>query len=477
MPANERRPSRRQLLQTFGALGAVATLESNAAADASPAPAAAGFREELARKIEHTTFADTHEHLPDESERLRGEGVPSDDWASLLSHYIDSDLVTAGMPEADLARMKSHKVEPLAKWPLVAPYWPAVRHTGYGQMVRITLRELYGIDDLNEKTVPQLQKAYEAVRKPGFYKKILADMCRIESCQVNGSGTFKRSQQPTFLLQDIAMVGMHIGPNIKAFSDPAGKTVNDLADWHAVIDWWFDTYGSYAVAVKNSAAYFRGLDYERVTAEQVEAVFKKTLQRDPVSPDEKKALEDHLFWYAVDQATTHDLPVKLHTGYYYGHNKSPAMPLGRLAGNPAEATELCRKGPNTQFVFMHIAYPYWQALIAATKHYTNAHIDMCWAAIMDPLATVQFLKSALTTLPSNKLFVFGGDLIPVECVVGHAHIARKGLGQALAELVDEGWLGRNDALELVEPLMHGNARRFFRLAKKIETLKTAPWAK
>lgn len=153
------------------------------------------------------------------------------------------------------------------------------------------------------------------------------------------------------------------------------------------------------------------------------------------------------------------------------------MPLGRVSGNPSEATELCRKGPNTQFVFMHISYPYWPALIAAAKHYANAHIDMCWSWIIDPVASVQFLKSALTTLPSNKLFVFGGDLIPVECVIGHAEIARHGIAQTLAELVDERWLGRNDALELVEPLMHSNARRVFRLAAKLEKGKTVPWAK
>ena len=62
-------------------------------------------------------------------------------------------------------------------------------------------------------------------------------------------------------------------------------------------------------------------------------------------------------------------------------------------------------------------------------------------------------------------------------MLGHATIARRGISQALFELVDEGWLTLNDALELVDMVMHGNARRIFRLAQKTEALKTVEWAK
>jgi hypothetical protein len=44
-------------------------------------------------------------------------------------------------------------------------------------------------------------------------------------------------------------------------------------------------------------------------------------------------------------------------------------------------------------------------------------------------------------------------------------------------LVEEGWLALDDALELVDPIMHGNARRIFQLAEKEKTLKAAPWLK
>jgi predicted TIM-barrel fold metal-dependent hydrolase len=180
-----------------------------------------------------------------------------------------------------------------------------------------------------------------------------------------------------------------------------------------------------------------------------------------------------LFWYAVDQATRYDLPVKLHTGYYAGQN---SMPLARLARNAGSATELCRLSPDTKFVFMHICYPYYEELLAVAKQWTNAHVDMCWSWIINPVAAKDFIKKFIVTAPVNKVLPFGADYIPVEPVLGHAVMARRGIAQALAELVEEEWLSLADALDLVDPILHGNARRLFNLEAKTRALNSALWA-
>jgi predicted TIM-barrel fold metal-dependent hydrolase len=380
------------------------------------------------------------------------------------------------MPQTDLDQFLSRKVEPGAKWRLIAPYWPAVKNTGYAQAVRIACRELYAVDDLSAATVAKIQIGYEKTRRAGFYHHILRDLAGIESCQVNclTGEPFKQSDMPTLLMQDISIVGMFAGPNFRQYAPATGIDVRTLADWHRVIDWWFERYGKYAVAVKSQNAYSRDIDYARVPAEKAEPVFAKVLQKDRASAEERKQLEDHLFWYAAEQATRHGLPVKLHTGYYAGQN---SMPLARLQRNPGSASDLCRLAPDTKFVFMHIGYPYYEEMLALTKNYANAHVDMCWSWIINPVAGKDFLKKHLVTAPANKVLPFGADYIPVEPVLGHAIIARRGIAQALYELVDEGWLTLTDALELVDMVTHGNARRIFRLAQKTETLKSADWIK
>ena len=475
--------SRRTTLKSIGAAGAFALLSSETAYGTEESPIANDsalrsndIRSRIFQKVLQTPFIDTHEHLIDEEERLGGTSHPfvkCDDWAEVFSNYLAADMLAAGMPEEVKENFLSPKIDPLKKWPLLEPYWPAIKNTGYGQAVRIAVKELYDIDEISGETIKKLQLGYEKVRRPGFYKHILTDLAKIESCQVNYiDNPFKQSSMPTMLMQDLCIWKMFEGPDFEQCGKRPGIKVARLSDWHRVIDWWFNKYGKYAVAVKSLNAYARKIDYEKVTPEKAEPVFEKKLNKQTLTPTEQKTLEDHLFWYAVDRATEHNLPVKLHTGYHAGNDY---MVLPWLLDNPGSATALCRLSPKTKFVLMHICYPYYEEMISIAKHYTNAYIDMCWAWLINPIASKDFLKKFLVTAPANKVLTFGGDYVIVEPVLGHATLARRGIALALSELVEEGWLTLGAALELTDTIMHTNARKIFNLDEKQKALRNVRW--
>jgi len=476
--------SRRSALKGVGAIGALAFLHSKAAYGkeeqlimSDSISHSSDIRKKIFQKVFQTPLIDTHEHLIDEKERLGGISHPfvkCDDWAEVFSNYLAADMQSAGMSEKSIEKFLSPKLDPLDKWALLEPYWPAIKNTGYGLAVRIAVKELYGIDEISAKTIKKLQSGYEKIRRPGFYKHILCDLAKIESCQVNYiDNPFKESSMPTLLMQDLCIWKMFEGPDFEQCGKRPGIKVSSLSDWHKVIDWWFNKYGKYAVAVKSLNAYARDINYDKVPPEKVQHTFKKRLDDKPLTHKEQKMLEDHLFWYAVDKATEHNLPVKLHTGYYAG---TDYMPLSRLLNNPGSATALCRMSPKTNFVFMHICYPYYEEMISIAKHYSNAYIDMCWAWLINPIAAKDFLKKFIITTPANKVLTFGGDYVIVEPVLGHATLARRGIALALSELVEEEWLSLDDALGLIDPIMHGNARRIFNLAEKEKVLKKVKWA-
>jgi len=446
----------------FGLTGATLAGMVPPRGPAAPDWKSSGREDPLYQKVLATPLIDTHEHLMNESERIRaGKTIweKANDWTFLLSHYFDSDLVVAGMSQADHDRFLSTALGPLEKWKLLEPFWPYVKHTGYGLNVRHTLKDVYGIDDLTGETVGRLEEAYHAAIKPGFYRRLLRDIGNIESCQVN-LWPFLESEQPDLLMSDLHISGMIEDSWDPQYAREAGIDVKTLEDWHRVIDYWIKTYGKKAVAVKSTMAYQRDLDCVRTPPEEVEKAFLKKLNKEPMNPAEQKALEDHLFWHAVDRATEIGLPVKLHTGYYVGHG---GMPLRRVQGNPAAICELCRQSPETRFVLFHICYPYYEEMLSIAKHYPNTYMDMCWSWIINPLAAKDFLKKYLVTAPANKIFTFGGDYIPVELVPGHAAIARQGIAQALSELVEEGWMTLKEALSLTDLIMHENARKLYRL--------------
>ncbi|MGY4408344.1 hypothetical protein ACVWW4_000080 [Bradyrhizobium sp. LB7.1] len=85
----------------------------------------------------------------------------------------------------------------------------------------------------------------------------------------------------------------------------------------------------------------------------------------------------------------------------------------------------------------------------------------CWAWILNPAASVRFLKEFLLAAPADKIFTFGGDYTAIEPIYGHALIARRGIAQALSELVTQGWIAREETPDLIELIMRGNALHFF----------------
>jgi len=89
------------------------------------------IREVIRQKVLQTPFIDTHEHLFDESQRLTDPPHPrmkSKDFSVVFSQLTSADMEVSGMPRTVKDKFFSPKVDPLDKWKLLEPYWPAIKH-------------------------------------------------------------------------------------------------------------------------------------------------------------------------------------------------------------------------------------------------------------------------------------------------------------------------------------------------------------
>ena len=421
--------------------------------------------------VNNTWLVDTHEHLVEESTRLAGVGplVPCQDFAYLFFFYNEHDLASAGMPKKEIEnKFLSPDVDLDKKWHLFKPYYEKCKNTGYFLASRLSLKELYEEEDLTDENYARISEKISSRVKKGFYREIIRDIAKVESCQVNSlEAVFMESEHPTLLFQDLSFVSMSTRLDILKLCKESNLPATTLTEWHKVIDWYFEKFGPQAIAVKNQSAYLRRLNYENIGTRIAGPIFERFVKKKKLDVKQTKALQDHLFHYCISRATDFKLPVKLHTGYYAGTNY---MPLDRLSQNPSDLCPLLNRYSNTNFVLMHIGYPYQDEMIALGKHYTNAYIDLCWSWIINPVASVRFLKEMLVTAPSSKVFTFGGDYTPVEPLVGHAKIARRGIAQATSELVDEGWIRSDEVPVIVEKIMRGNQHEVFQIARKTKKL-------
>ncbi|MDA3821545.1 MAG: amidohydrolase family protein, partial [Bacteroidales bacterium] len=270
----------------------------------------------------------------------------------------------------------------------------------------------------------------------------------------------------------INMSGLIGNPGNISFSKRTNLPTKTLEDWLRVIDWYYSKYGKIAVSIKIASAYSRDLKFEKVEIYLADKIYTRLANEENVKQEDRRKLEDYLFWYVVNKANEYNLPVKVHTGYHarWG-GKKDFMNFYQIRNNPAEAARLCTMSPETRFVFFHLAYPYYEEMLALAKQFPNAYIDMCWAWILNPIASKDFLKKFLVTVPANKIFTFGGDYNPVEPVLGHSILARNGIAMALSELIDEGYMDINTAMNLTDTIMHQNAREFYNLEAKAKAPK------
>jgi predicted TIM-barrel fold metal-dependent hydrolase len=419
----------------------------------------------LAGVIDATPWVDTHEHLVEERDRLGPEGcrvlgavgagatIPAD-WSSLLFDYAVHDLVSAGLPAAAARAFLGPDLGPVEKWDLVAEPLNAARATGYVRAVDLSTERLFGLR-LARDTCEEIDARLRDLRVEGYYEHVLRTVANVERCQVNSlqEDPFCETQTPDLLDQDLSLLPLALGRHDRA-EQLSGIEVEDLDDYLDVIAWCFARYADRAVAVKCPWAYVRGLAVDELDARPV-GPFRR-LRAGVAAPGDRRRVEDFLFARCVELATEAGLPVKLHLGTLAGNGQA------RLAGvydHVAEVTPLVQRHPATTFVLMHMGWPQQEQVLALAKHQRNVVVDLCWSWILAPRSAVDFVQRFLTTVPANKLLCFGGDVVTVESVVGHAEIARRGLQSALEGLVADRWIDADAALALVEPLMRGNAER------------------
>jgi predicted TIM-barrel fold metal-dependent hydrolase len=160
----------------------------------------------------------------------------------------------------------------------------------------------------------------------------------------------------------------------------------------------------------------------------------------------------------------YDLPFKIHTGYYAGHSQ---MAVDFIRGG--NLCSLLTQYPQARFVLMHISYPYSDELVALAKHYPNVFPDLCWAWSINPYSTCEFVRRCIHAVPSNKVFIFGGDIRWPSGSLAYAYQARAWFTRTLQAEVDEGLLSENEAITLASRFMRENQYECFRVEEKRRT--------
>ncbi len=430
-----------------------------------PAPKR-GFEKRIKNEVYNLWIINTHEHLSQEEHALN---MPSD-FNVFFKTYQTSDMISAGMEVYTeprwlvvIQKLESKDIGIDEKWSYIKDVWEETTTTAFGRAVLISIKDLYGIDDLNENTYKELCTRIEKVHKKDYYYDyVLREKAKIDiNIQV---GEINSKYDPKFfrhLVETSPMVNFknfnQISSFIKEYQLP---DINTLADLEKALESAFQQgIENGAVGIKTLSAYHRTIQYDDVPREKAEEILIE-MKADPgksLPDDAAKQLEDFLFYRILSLCEKYDLPIQIHTGIQTFNGNWLAN------ANPLLLTNTIMRFPKVKFLLLHSGYPYGGEIAALAKMFTNVYIDMTWTPLISPSYAVRYLQEYIETVPQNKIMAFGGDCNTVEGTYSASILARDVVVQALVPIVRNRYLSEEEAIVLARKILRENAVKIYKL--------------
>lgn len=218
-----------------------------------------------------------------------------------------------------------------------------------------------------------------------------------------------------------------------------------------------------AVAVKFEAAYLRSLEFDDVSKAEAARLYSGS-RNVPLPDASYKKVQDYIFRYIASECGRLGLAVHLHAaagadGYFHIGGANPLL-LESVLNDP--------KLRKTNFVMIHGGWPFTKE-VAALIAKPNAYADFSEQTFMNyPRSVAQAIRDWLEWAPEKVLFAtdaypFSDNMYWEEAGWVAATTGREALGLALTEMMHDGEITRDRAIEIARMVLRDNARKLYKL--------------
>jgi hypothetical protein len=330
--------------------------------------------EDLLNFSSNIKVIDTHEHL---HPHKNFSGDEPDVLCDYLSHYISTDLQSAGMSESDLNKVKDYKFDLMERFKILEPYLEQVKNTSYYRVLEISAKKIHKINEISNKTIVELNEKFKkAVNSKDYGRYIMKDLCNIETA-INDNWSDDMKWSTTELFSPAWQPNSYISPDINgAVFSSKNLTLDEYCEHYR--QHFLKQKNEGMKALKLSIAYWRSLYFEEVSYDTAKELFTDFMKEH--SKEFPKKLQDYIIHFMLKVAEENNVVVQIHTGIQEG------MRNDLETSNPMLLKNLFAKYPHLSFDIFHTGYPYERELMVLAKTHTNVYIDLCWNHILSPFA-------------------------------------------------------------------------------------------
>jgi len=407
--------------------------------------------------VEQVPIVDVYERLIPESERV---SQPVDFIAWLLA-YAGVEMRALGVEGEELALLADVQAKPEERWSTLARYWPLVRTTVTGRTILRVAWELFGVEEIDERTWKDISARLWKMHEKGFYHRLLCERANIRMTLVDNPVDPDMSSCCAPVDSYDWLFEIRCRSNIEDLAQELGESPGAALEWLDVLvekSVRRDADGG-GIAFKLSAL----PDVAVPSSEEVEWALGRVSRRDDVdTPGElfpemrgtgprlgdEPALQSYLVNRFLTCVSQLGRPVLVRVG-----DGLTAERLGVLA----------HRYPEVRFVGIYAGGADPLSLRTLARALPNVTLAMGELWRTAPQVARQSLKGWLHGVPLNKLYAVSGGTTMVEAVCVQALIVREQIAALLAEMVAEGYLDEEDAYLAIEKLLYVNAWDYFAL--------------
>lgn len=325
----------------------------------------------IKKAVDEVQIIDTHEHLIQDGERV-AKGV--DIFEVLLSHYASSDLVSSGMSAEDLEKVRDKSIPLEKRFVIFKPFWDRIQNTGYARAINIAVKDLYGLDGIEEHTYRELAIRMNEANRQGLYRWILKERSGIEVSILDSLNPVEKVDREFFA--PVARFDDFVTARSKAEVEGLGRAcerpIHSLSDLIEALEGKFKRISGRAVGIKIGLAYLRDLYFEKVPEREAEEVFvniyKNENKEGGISFREARPYQDFMVHKIIQLATKENLPIQIHTGLQEGNENMITN------SKPTLLINLFSEYKEARFDIFHGSYPYTAELAALAKNFPNVYM-------------------------------------------------------------------------------------------------------
>ena len=252
----------------------------------------------------------------------------------------------------------------------------------------------------------------------------------------------------------------HMSKTLDKLGEVTEQPVYEVADLKKAITGLFRKAREAGI-VAVAASFEPMIDFEPGSRDAADRIISMALLGQKANREDRKAIRSYVMDLVLAECAEHGMPFQLMLGLRRkpGEEYISAFEPSMLS----MYTSLFSRHSQVKFDVITANETLAHELAVISRNYRNVYLSGYWMYLMFPTHIRKMIRERVEMLPMTKSCGFLSDATCVEWVYGKSKLIRRELAFALSQMISEGYITRETALQVARYYLYENPKRIYRI--------------